>query len=344
MVRNIYLCLSSSYQSRFNDLSNVIVYKHKKTGIFLFKLAIVIGLSWLIYDKLWITNSQIGFFDNVLNKFSSGPTRFFLFCVLLAPFNWLIEIRKWKSLTSPFEDLHWKEASEAILAGITLGVLTPSRLGEYGGRLLHTEEGKKPQALYAHFIGSLSQNIPTLLIGGTCSFVFFSNFYIANLYMSGAISAMVFALGFLVLIIYWENSYLQKWLNAIPGTNKWMNNVTIFTYNKNTLHIVALFSLLRYFIYMGQYILLLTFFGINVDLTSAIMGVGVIYLFQTGLPLPPALSIIARTQLALIVWSVFDNNQLSILAVPLTLWVINLLVPAIAGGIVLLTSNLQKQI
>ncbi|MBK8701636.1 MAG: flippase-like domain-containing protein [Saprospiraceae bacterium] len=316
-----------------------------KSGMWIpaLKVFVVLGLAWFVYDKLWFQQESTGYLSHLVQVWNNGKPVFLISCLLLAPLNWFVEISKWKKLTRPFHTLSWKQASESILAGITLGLLTPSRLGEYGGRLLHVDAQFRAQTLFAHFMGSLAQNIPVFIFGGLCSLFFFSNHYFSNTTMSLGLSGIAWFFAGMLVILFSQNKVLLHWLGGIKLIRRFTHKTTQWRYVKETLHEVAMLSVLRYLIFAGQYILLLYFFDIDVSLAEAITGVGVIFMFQSGLPLPPALSVFARTQLALIVWSVYDKDQISMLAVPLVLWLLNLLLPALAGGWVILSSNLNKE-
>jgi hypothetical protein len=324
-------------------LTKALTYRNYSLLILGFKAIVLVGILWLVYDKLWVQDREIGYIQHLWTVYKTSPSILLISCLILAPFNWLFESKKWKLLVSPFQMLTWRQTADAIMSGITLGVLTPSRLGEYGGRLIHIEEDKRGQALYAHFMGSLSQNIPILLFGAISSAVYFSHHYLANPLMSFGLAILILFFTLLLILLYLQNSIITDKLFSLSWLKKHTNGFLPTQYDKALLSNVALFSLIRYCIYVSQYLLLLFYFDINVGISEAITGVCVVFLFQTGLPLPPALSVLARTEIALIVWSVFDNNHLSILTVPILLWMINLLVPAIVGSIIILVSNFQKQ-
>ncbi len=325
-------------------MSTVLTYKKTTFLVLIFKTIVFLGMLWLIYDKLWLPNQQIGYFDHLISVANNGYLPYLIICILLAPLNWLVESKKWWLLVSPFQSLTWSQTAAAILSGITLGVLTPSRLGEYGGRLMHIREGHRGQALYAHFMGSLSQNIPILLCGSMAGAVYFSQHYPSTELLSISLAFILLSFTAVLILLYLQNDGLTDRIFNQSWLKKYTKGFAPTKYNSTILVNVAFYSLLRYIIYVSQYLLLLYYFNINVSLPEATFGVLVIFLFQTGLPLPPALSVLARTELALIVWSVYDTNQLSILTVPLLLWLINLLIPAIVGSIIILTSNLQKQL
>ncbi len=308
------------------------------------KLLLIGVLSWLIYDRIWVQQVETGYFDHLQKVLSGGQLGWLIACLLLAPFNWMLEVIKWKQLTSPFQRLSWKEASQSILAGISLGLLTPARFGEYGGRLLHSSAGHRASTLYAHFIGSLSQNIPVFLFGSVAVAWYFSQYYMANTVMALSIAFVLMSAGILMILLFMQHHSLAmwmsrfKWLKEIKSVQKEVN------YTPPILHSVALLSLFRFLIFVSQYLTLLYLFDLPIGWWQAMMGVFVIFVFQSGLPLPPVLGIVARTQLSVVVWSVFAQDQLSMLTVPLLLYTINLLFPAVIGGIILIGTNYQRQI
>ena len=91
------------------------------------------------------------------------------------------------------------------------------------------------------------------------------------------------------------------------------------------------YAALRYVLYSIQYYTMLRFYGIQLPLDAALAGVGTIYLLQTAIPLPPVLGLLARGEIALLVWGIWGGNSLSILAASYTLFVLNLVFPALLG-------------
>jgi hypothetical protein len=306
------------------------------------KILVFGGLSWLIYDRVWKMNSELHYLENISHNFSNGNSLYLLFCVLLSPLNWLLEARKWSFLTSVFQKLSWKNISESIFAGITLGILTPSRLGEYGGRLLHINSLNRSKAIYAYFLSSLSQNIPIILFGSISVITYFSKNYAYSFWASFSFGVLMLLLSCLLLFIFFQNEGVWGLIKKIPFLNKKLSSVTIIGYDASILSKVLSMSTIRYVIYLSQYVILLNYFNIDVSVVEAFIGVCVIYLFQSGLPLPPALSLIARAELALIIWQAYDTDKIAILSVPILLWVINLLIPGLIGGLIILQTNFKN--
>lgn len=325
-------------------LDSIQILHRKNLWFTLGKIVLMLVLSWLIYDRIWIQQVETGYFDHLVRVLSGGEIGWLVLCLLLAPVNWMLEVIKWKQLTSNFQRLSWKEASQSILAGISLGILTPARFGEYGGRLLHSSAGHRASTLYAHFIGSLSQNIPVFLFGSIAVAWYFSQYYMASTMIALSMAFVLLAAAVLMILLFIQHHTMAVWVAKI----KWLPDVKTVqkevSYGPQVLNRVALLSLFRFLIFVTQYLTLLYLFDLPIAVTEAIMGVFVIFVFQSGLPLPPVLGIVARTQLSVVVWSVFAQDQLSMLTVPILLYTINLLLPAIIGGIILIGTNYQRQI
>jgi hypothetical protein len=308
-----------------------LTYKNstKTTGIFLniFKVLVVMAMAWLIYDKLWAN----GRFDQIELKITNKNFPLLLLCILLSPVNWLLETQKWKQLLSPIENLNFKKTSISILSGITLGILTPGRIGEYGGRLMNVTASNRPQAAFAHFIGSLAQNINIGLIGGLCAFGYFTKIYLINDLLSASILGFTILITSAVGLLYYRNEWISRIIFSNSFIVRMIGDITPITYAKPILDKTLYLSMARHLIYMSQYVILLLLFDVKVDLLQAYCAVGVIYLLQSSIVLPPALGLIVRSELAIIILKVFDDNYTKLLSVPLILWAINLLVPAILG-------------
>jgi hypothetical protein len=325
-------------------LDKILIQKNWISAILAGKVLLLLALLWLIYDRIWVQQVETGYMDHFLAALSGGKLGWLALCVVLAPINWTLEVVKWKKLIAPFQQISWQKASQSILAGIALGVLTPGRLGEYGGRLLHSSEGHRSSTLYANFVGSLSQNIPVFVFGALGVSWYFTRFYFANAFVANALACILLLMSVFMTLLYVQHQALAQWLVGFKWFHEFARVQGEVAYGANTLHQVILLSLLRYLIFATQYLSLLFLFGMPLNVLEGWMGIFVIFVFQTGLPLPPLLGVVARTQLSVIVWSVFSTDQLTMLVVPMILYTINLVVPSLAGGLVLISTNIQKQI
>ena len=97
--------------------------------------------------------------------FSSFYLLIFSVVILLMFLNWSIETIKWKILIDKIQAFSFFNAFKAIFAGITIGIFTPNRVGEIGGRVLFLDKGKRTFGVLATGIGSFAQFITTISTG-----------------------------------------------------------------------------------------------------------------------------------------------------------------------------------
>lgn len=275
-----------------------------------------------------------------------GNLSFLIICVLLMPLNWLIESIKWRLLVLPFEKISRSKSFKAILSGVSIALLTPNRIGEYGGRMLLVEPENNWNAVISTLVSSYAQNIWNIGLGLVAA--------ILLLYTKGGLESYLLYTGlsicllFLVLIMFFffnielSNRLLKRWEHK-KYIGKALKHLGILEQYKSVLLLrVLAWALVRYATYLLQYYLILRFFGLHIDLINGFIGIGTIFLVQTSLPLPPILGFLARGEIALVVWENMDFNNLSILAASYSLWILNLIVPSLIGSAIILTSNLSR--
>ena len=312
--------------------------------MWLLKLLLLALVGYVLYDQI-VLNKDMATIKYQLQKGLEGSNWVYLVgCVLLMPINWLIESVKWRMLILPWKNLTKIDAMKAIYAGISVGLVTPARIGEYGGRLLLIDGEDRIKSIPATLISSIAQNISNIIGGYIGALIFCYCYFSFNrfVYIVGSI------LGLLVIImlcaLFFNISKLK-----LDGLNRWwlgklLNKQAhiISQYDRPILKRVLTLSYLRYLIYCTQYVLILDFLGLELSLLAAFSGVAVIYLFQSGIPLPPILSVIARGELAIVIWSLFTANVGGILVATFGLWVINLVFPALLGLLIILNVNFLK--
>ena len=309
--------------------------------IWLLKLLLLVLVGYVLYDQI-IMNQDMDTIQSQLQEGFKGSNWVYLIvCIVLMPFNWLLESIKWRILILPWKQISKWDAMKAIYAGISVGLVTPARIGEYGGRLLLIKGDDRTKSIPATLVSSIAQNISNIIGGYFGALIFCFCYFSVNrfVYIAGSI------LGLLVIImlcaLFFNISKLNlDWLNRWKW-GKLLNKQAhvLSLYDRSILNRVLTLSHLRYLIYCTQYVLILYFLGIELSVLAAFSGVAVIYLLQSGIPLPPMLSVVARGELAVIVWSLFTVNVGGILVATFGLWVINLVIPALLGLLIVLNVN-----
>ncbi len=296
---------------------------------------------------LWYDLFKRENFDEISVLFFSelhGDNTFWLIATLLfLPLNWAAETLKWLPLVRRVQPLSFLEAFKAVFAGVTFSLFFPNRTGEFGGRILFLKKKNAFKGVISTFIGSWAQQL-VLITFGFLGFIYF----LITLWNSDKIvvdtiitlGASVIGLLFLMFLnleavipIFKKIRFLYRFPRLIKSVG------TLRQYTRRELFEALFWSFVRYLIYSLQYYFMLRFFGIDVPILRAASCIATIYLLQTSIPLPPVVGLLARGEVALKIWGLFTQNDLSILAATFSLWVINLILPAFIGLIFILKVN-----
>ncbi|MBK9737215.1 MAG: DUF3108 domain-containing protein [Saprospiraceae bacterium] len=113
-------------------------------------------------------------------------------------------------------------------------------------------------------------------------------------------------------------------------------------YDNVTLNKVLVLSLVRYLVYFSQYLCIMYFLGVTVSFINMCAGISSIYLIQTGIPLPAFLSVLARGELAIKIWSGPGVDQMTALVATFGLWFINLIIPSLIGLVILMDFDIKN--
>lgn len=308
----------------------------------LFKIAIFTALILLLYFQLQNGLQRVG--ARELYFWQKGISFlqlvYLILAIVLMPLNWGLELVKWRSLMSKDAHLDTKTSLKAVLAGLTFALFTPNRIGEYGGRVLFVKPEQRLRTVFETLKGSIAQWLAILTGGliGIFSIIFMS----ANekaLELSYYLLAFALPMLVLMLMLYFRSRQLASCLKGIKFLKKIIERLLEkerYLITDSILIKTYLWALLRYLVYTLQYLLILYAFGIENEPFLFISAISLVYLIQTGLPLPPALGLVARGSIAVWIFGIFGNGnfqeQSIVLAATFSLWCINLLVPALFGS------------
>ena len=264
---------------------------------------------------------------------------------LLLPANWMLETQKWRCLLAPFLKVPFRRAFAGVMAGVSLALFTPNRIGEYGGRLLAVPSRYNGHAVMAALVGNLAQLLA--LIG----FGLPGALYVAALYYP---EAQLLFNGFwwlatVLLILSYVFFFNVQWLSAaarlVPLPRKALRLLALLKhYSPQRLGYALGMAVARYAVYSLQFFCLLVFFGFEAPAWAALAGIATIFLIQTSIPLPPALGLLARSEAALLALGPQGGEEIAILAASFALFIINLCLPALLGMAAILKINVLKSL
>jgi Lysylphosphatidylglycerol synthase TM region len=309
-------------------------------------------VAFLFVLLLWYEIFQRENFDELKTVFLkelNGQNTIWLYLTLsLMPINWATETLKWLPLIKVTEPISFKTGYKAVLAGVTFSLFMPNRVGEFGGRILFLRRRNALKGMFTTFVGSWAQQTVLITFGFFGFAYFLIDLWKVELYVLQAvvfIGLITIALLFFLFLnlemtvpVFKKIRFLYRFPRLIKSVN------VIRQYKRRDLAKTLMWAFIRYAIYSLQYYMMLRFFGIDVPILRGLSCIATIYLLQTSIPLPPMVSLLARGEVAIKIWGLFQANEISILAATFTLWVINLILPSFIGLILILNANVLKTI
>lgn len=311
-------------------------------GPFLF-----LWLSYSIYTQIQNQSHLEASWLHIKRSFQSLNALYLVGAVGLMFVNWGLEAAKWRLAVRVVYPISFWQSFKAVLSGVSFTVTTPNRVGEYLGRMLYMPEGKRLQVISLTVICSMSQLLVTLLIG-TASFFILGT----GLIKAGIISALGFrfiAFGLVAMLVllalfYFNLAVLERWLERWAKGRTWLYLVhAIQAFDPRRLGLLVFLSAVRYGVFAAQYLLLFRLFEVAVPVGTAFGLVSLVFLALAIIPSIALIEVGLRGEVSLQLIGLFAANHLGILLTSVTVWFLNLIVPALAGSLLILSVRLFRQ-
>ncbi len=320
--------------------------KLSKTYNILIRLAILVLTLYYLYDQLFYKHNLMALWENF--KALTGQRHFQLLLgvvLLLIPVNLLLESYKWKLIITRLEDVSLGNALKAVLAGISVSMFMPNRVGDYLGRVFILKKANRIQATLITMLGSLSQFLTTLFFGILALLVFIRKWLIQYHLMngwaySGVIMTALFAIA-VMIFAYLNFSAFSSFIKKISGRIYYRieRYVEIFAWYEAPLLMNVLFlSITRYLVFSFQFFILFRMFGIRISYFEAMVVISAIYLVMSIIPTIALSELGVRGSVSLYVFGLYFSGTLvsdyimeQVVAASSLLWFLNLALPAILG-------------
>ncbi|MGY4383739.1 hypothetical protein ACVWYN_000758 [Pedobacter sp. UYP24] len=314
--------------------------RYKKIVSILIKTGVVLFAFWFIYNKL-SSNQNLRSFENILSKIPIEEVVLVMGFVFFLMFvNWGLEALKWKKLISRVEKITTWRAIESVFCGLTWAVFTPNRLGEYGGRVFFLSPKRRVIGVVAMAVGNIGQMVLTNVFGAiaVCFFIYrFSNLDYRLLYALLILSIM-FCLFFITF--YFNIKWLNGILLSMKLTRKYKKFYSILArYQKKELLKILLFCLARYTVFSTQYFVLFYWLIPEIHYLDILMMVSILFFVQSTLPSLDLFDIGVRSVTASYFFSSVTNQDVAVIACTASIWLINIIIPAILGSYFVIKLN-----
>jgi hypothetical protein len=209
--------------------------------------------------------------------------------------------------------------------------------------LLYLQPRHRWVAVPLSLMGSYAQILVTLLVGSACGMAY-SRRHAGQLDLVPPaffpLLMLVFGLG---MVVYLSLPQLadRAWVRWLPRR---VGRIVrkLRELDTRSLALALLLSGLRFGVFTVQYWLLLRVYGVPIPFKAGFTAIGTVFLVQSVLPSLAAVELLKRGNIALLVFGVYTSAELSVLATSSTLWLINLVVPALLGYALLLRRDLVR--
>jgi hypothetical protein len=255
--------------------------------------------------------------------------------------NWSIEAIKWKILVRPIQPVSLGNAFKATLAGVSFTLVAPNRMGEYLGRVMYMNDGNKLKAISMTVAGGISQLLVTLLLGSVGLIVLqvdiIQQQLVSYLWMQVLIWGTLLVTIALALF-YFRLSWMVRLIKKIPGVQRFLYLIEPVQFLDATILLRLLsLSLLRFLVFTTQYYLMFCLFNVEVTVWQAFWAVCVSFLILAVVPSFAIAELAQRGFVIKTLVGIYSTNVLGMVTATTCIWVINLMLPAIAGSLLILS-------
>lgn len=266
--------------------------------------------------------------------------------VALMLLNWGIEARKWQVLVQHVQQFSFFKAFKSVLSGCSITMLTPNRVGEYGGRILYVDDGNRIKAISLTIVGSISQFLVTMILG-CCGLVYLRFFSHKEAVLPAMWGDVLIYLSVTITLVsslfYLRIGWLVRTMEKVPALQKVVNHIKVLDEFDNV-QLIRIFSLSlgRYMVFVLQYLLLLQVMQVELELLTGFWLIAVFYLLMAMAPTIGFVELPVRVSACWALLKYFTDNELGVSAAALGIWLINLVVPAIIGSLLILSIKIVK--
>ena len=280
--------------------------------------------------------------------FGAGAWKFWM-VILFVFVNWGLEARKWQVLMQVLQPISFITAFKAVLCGVTFSLNTPNRIGEYGGRILFVEEGKRIKAITLSIAGGMAQLIITMLMGCLGLLYLILKPHTTELIMGiSAFWLRIFLYGSLLgtvifIFFFFRMGWLIRLLQKLPYSNRFSKYIKVLeTFDAKILLRLLSISFFRYMVFVLQYIFMLQLLQVEQNVWRGLWITTVMFWILAIIPSFAIADLGIRGTVAKTLFS-YSSNTVGILTATFGIWFVNLFIPALIGSLLILGIKIKKQ-
>ncbi len=306
--------------------------KYKSLLNWFIKAGIAVLAVVFIWQKL-DNNKNLNDFRQIIHGLNTTKVSLVIVAIfLLMLINWITEACKWQMQLKGIATISMWTSIQSVFCGLTVGVITPNRVGEYGSRVFFLSPRHRIYGLVAMFSGALAQFI-LITIGAAVAICTFLHRYKGIDIRIIFVLAVIFGLfSAMLILLYFNMGLIQGLVDKIKFLSRYKHFLNIlYDYKKTFLIKILLICLFRLFLLIFQYYLIVHLLIPALTFAQVTLMIILIISAQTVLPTIEVLDIGVRGATSVYFFSFITHQDVSILAASSLIWFINLMAPAVIG-------------
>lgn len=304
-------------------------------------------LSYSIYHQIIKQPQLEESWFQIRRSFYSYKIIYLVAAIFLIAVNWGIEAWKWMISVHIIYPIKFIQAFKAVLSGVSFAVTMPNRVGEYLGRVMYLPEGNRLETISVTLVGNFAQLLITVLTGTMGLIILKNPLLIQFPELKTGYPLIVGALllcSVIMLFMYFNVSATVNLFNRRVKNRKYIFLVkALQNFHSKILFQLLILSFFRYLIFIIQYALVFYLFEVNVSFQTIATVVSVVFLTMAIVPSIAIVEVWIRGEINIKLMGLFSMNVLGIGFTSVTVWFINLILPAVIGSLLLLNLKVFKK-
>lgn len=298
---------------------------------------VMIVFLWIIYRQLEAKGDLPTQWNHLQQYWHEANNWGIVLILSLSVLNWLWEAIKWQRTIQYLYPVSLWVSFRAIITGIAFGMVTPGKLGDFAGRILYVPPPKRLKATVATFMTNFIQVVASTCLGiiGLVAFIYY---YDTNAWLNNVLIILTCLISVALLMFitrqWWLPYFLQlEWIQKTKRILRVLNR-----YDKKDIRFIFFFSLVKFLTYNIQFLVLANLLGAQTPWLTGIFATMMMYWLLMAIPSFMLADVSIRGFMATMIFieTGLTKNGLSLLTASYITWLLNLVLPAIAGSFLML--------
>lgn len=315
-------------------MNQILNAKSKYLFSIILKLVIVISAFYFIYQKIFLTN-QFDLSDIIFDLTINWGLHVIYLLFFMTISNWFLEIKKWQTLVKEIKQITFFESLQQSLGSLTASLITPNRIGEYGAKAIYYPKEQQKKILFLNFVSNTIQMLVTVIFGAAGLFIIYESLDLSfHAQEQNILLAALVVILFCLAVFYFRENIWNKFLKKVIYYFRSISTDTILK--------TVQFSIIRYLIFSHQFYFLLVIFGVELDYLTVMGIISSMYIIASIIPGFVIFDFIIKGSVAISLFGIFGVDELVVLTITTTMWMLNFALPSIAGSYFVLTFKLPE--